>query len=83
MADDVRHQDRRELSGLGHGTPPAAQLAAPLKFKGRWSSATPKSRPTSASNSVSASISATSWRKSDGDLIGDGVNIAARLAGRR
>ena len=34
-----------------------------------------------ASSSVSASIWATWSRRADGDLMGDGVNIAARLEG--
>ena len=38
-------------------------------------------RPTSASSSASASIWATWSRRADGDLMGDGVNIAARLEG--
>jgi class 3 adenylate cyclase len=37
--------------------------AVPSKSKGRWSSATPRSRQTSASNSASAFISATLWRR--------------------
>ena len=40
-----------------------------------------ESRRTSASNFASAFISATWSRRADGDLMGDGVNIAARLEG--
>ena len=38
-------------------------------------------RPNAASSSASAFISATWSRRADGDLMGDGVNIAARLEG--
>jgi hypothetical protein len=45
------------------------------------SSATPACRPSAASNFASAFTSATSVEESDGDLMCDGVNIAARMEG--
>ena len=45
------------------------------------SSATPFCRMSDASSSVTASICATWSKRADGDLMGDGVNIAARLEG--
>ena len=41
----------------------------------------PACRPSAASNSASASISGDVVEEADGDLMGDGVNIAARLEG--
>ena len=52
-----------------------------IECRTAWSSATRACRRTSASSSASAFISATSSRRDDGDLMGDGVNIAARLEG--
>jgi adenylate cyclase len=46
-----------------------------------WSGATRGCRKTAGSNSASAFTSAMWSREADGDLMGDGVNIAARLEG--
>ena len=53
----------------------------PRDFRMAWSSATPGCRKIVASTSGSAFIWATWSRRADGDLMGDGVNIAARLEG--
>ena len=51
-------------------------FAAPSRYNTAWSSATPACRLSAAPSFASASIEV-----SDGDLMGDGVNIAARLEG--
>src|ERR1700733_1943837 len=53
--------------------------ASRSKCRARWSSAMPKCRWTGASSFALAFISATWSRSGDGDLMGDGVNIAARI----
>ena len=59
----------------------STRCAARSKCSTPWSSATPASRPTSASNFASAFILGDVVEEADGDLMGDGVNIAARLEG--
>src|ERR1700751_4769932 len=53
------------------------RCAALSKCRPAWSRATRASRPISASSFGSASV----VEESDGDLMGDGVNIATRLEG--
>src|SRR5271165_7680452 len=55
--------------------------AAPSKCKTPWSSATPVCRRTDALSSALAFTLGDVVEESDGDLMGDGVNIAARLEG--
>ena len=62
----VRYRGRGGDRGVGHATRARRGISA-------------TSRTTAACASGSACISAMSARKADGDLYGDGVNIAARL----
>ena len=52
-----------------------------IEVQTAWSSATQACRPNAASSFASASILGDVVEESDGDLMGDGVNIAARLEG--
>jgi class 3 adenylate cyclase len=54
---------------------------APSNSKGRWSSATPRSRPDKRIELSVGIYLGDVVEESDGDLMGDGINIAARLEG--
>ena len=55
------------------------RCAAPARCRTEWSSAMPVCRPSAGSSSASVSTSATWFEEDDGDLMGYGVNVAARL----
>ena len=59
----------------------STRCVARSRCKPAWSTGMPAFRLSAASNFASAFIWATSSRRVDGDLMGDGVNIAARLEG--
>ena len=67
----------RSSSSAASSTPCAARS----KFRTAWSSATPACPRTAASSSAIGIHLGDVVEESDGDLMGDGVNIAARLEG--
>ena len=72
---------RRPATACCWNFPPSSRRSnARSQFRNSWSSATRRRPRPSASSTASASISATCLIEGD-DILGDGVNIAARLEG--
>ena len=72
------HRRRQPSSSSAAWSTPCA---APSRCRTAWSSAMPACRPSAASSSAIGIHLGDVVEESDGDLMGDGVNIAARLEG--